>query len=57
MAALFRAYLDWTNKRRDQAQGIHIDPEEHREIDLQADEELDHVDETDIQNQSFRYVL
>ncbi|KAL4735707.1 major facilitator superfamily domain-containing protein [Aspergillus similis] len=57
MAAVFRVYLDWTNKRRDQAQGIHIDPEEHREIDLQADEELDHVDETDIQNQSFRYIF
>ncbi|CBF81557.1 uncharacterized protein ANIA_10720 [Aspergillus nidulans FGSC A4] len=57
MAALFRAYLGWANKRRDQAQGIHIDPEDHREIDLQADEELDHVDETDIQNQSFRYIL
>ncbi|KAL4976630.1 major facilitator superfamily domain-containing protein [Aspergillus desertorum] len=57
MAALFRVYLSWTNKRRDQAQDMHIDPEDHREIDLQADEELDHVDETDIQNQSFRYIL
>ncbi|KAL4999684.1 major facilitator superfamily domain-containing protein [Aspergillus recurvatus] len=57
MVALFRVYLSWTNKRRDQAQGMHIDPEEHREIDLQADEELDHVDETDIQNESFRYIL
>ncbi|OJJ02776.1 hypothetical protein ASPVEDRAFT_131759 [Aspergillus versicolor CBS 583.65] len=57
MAAGFRVYLGWVNNKRDQAQGICIDPEETREIDLHADEELDHVDETDIQNQSFRYIL
>jgi hypothetical protein len=57
MAAVLRLYLSWTNMKRDQAQGVHIDPEETREIDLHADEGLDHVDETDIQNQSFRYII
>lgn len=57
MAVGFRVYLDWANNKRDQAQGICIDPEETRKIDLHADEELDHVDETDLQNQSFRYIL
>lgn len=57
MAAGFRVYLDWVNSKRDRDQGICIDPEETRKIDLHADEELDHVDETDLQNQSFRYIL
>ncbi|KAL4882035.1 major facilitator superfamily domain-containing protein [Aspergillus karnatakaensis] len=57
MAALLRVYLSWTNNKRDQAQGVHINPEETREIDLNADEGLDHVDETDIQNVGFRYIL
>ncbi|KAL4932257.1 major facilitator superfamily domain-containing protein [Aspergillus undulatus] len=57
MAAGFRVYLGWTNSQRDRAQGVHIDPEDHREVDLQADEELEHVDETDLQNKSFRYIL
>ncbi|KAL4788143.1 major facilitator superfamily domain-containing protein [Aspergillus varians] len=57
MAALFRVYLRWTNAKRDRAQGVYIDPEEAREIDLHADEELDRMDETDLQNQGFRYVL
>lgn len=57
MAAGFRVYLGWANNKRDQAQGICIDPEETRKIDLHADGELDHVDETDLQNQSFRYIL
>ncbi|KAL2840759.1 major facilitator superfamily domain-containing protein [Aspergillus pseudodeflectus] len=57
MAAGFRAYLAWTNRSRDKAQGVYIDPEESRKIDLRADEGLDQVDETDIQNLSFRYIL
>ncbi|KAL4808353.1 major facilitator superfamily domain-containing protein [Aspergillus unguis] len=57
MAALFRVYLSWTNSRRDKAQGVHIDPEETREIDLHVDEELNNVDETDLQNRGFRYIL
>ncbi|KAL3455250.1 major facilitator superfamily domain-containing protein [Aspergillus heterothallicus] len=57
MAAGFRVYLAWTNSNRDRAQGVHVNPEESREIDLHADESLDQVDETDIQNMSFRYIL
>ncbi|KAL2852395.1 major facilitator superfamily domain-containing protein [Aspergillus pseudoustus] len=57
MAAGFRAYLAWTNTSRDRTQGVHIDPEEARRIDLRADEALDQVDETDFQNLSFRYIL
>jgi MFS family permease len=57
MAAGFRVYLAWTNSSRDKSQGVHIDPEETRKIDLHADEGLDRVDETDIQNLSFRYIL
>ncbi|KAL3479094.1 major facilitator superfamily domain-containing protein [Aspergillus californicus] len=57
LAAVYRVYLAWENNRRDKLQGVHIDPEEYREIDLHADEELDKVDETDIQNLSFRYIL
>lgn len=53
----FHVYLRWVNGKRDREQGVHIDPEEHREVNLQADEELDQVDETDMQNKSFRYVL
>ncbi|KAH8429218.1 uncharacterized protein LDX57_006885 [Aspergillus melleus] len=57
MAVLLRIYLSWTNSRRDREQGIHIDPEDSREIDLHADEELEGVDETDMQNGGFRYIL
>ncbi|KAA8645314.1 uncharacterized protein ATNIH1004_006733 [Aspergillus tanneri] len=57
MAAVLRVYLAWTNGRRDRDQGIHLDPEDSRAIDLHVDEQLQEVDETDIQNKSFRYIL
>lgn len=53
----FRVYLQWENKRRDAAQEINIDPEGKREVDLQTDKALLSLDETDWENQSFRYVL
>ncbi|KAH8687311.1 major facilitator superfamily domain-containing protein [Tricladium varicosporioides] len=52
-----RFYLFWENKRRDKAQGIHIDAEDSREIDLHTDKALAALDETDWENKSFRYVL
>ncbi|PLN86690.1 permease of the major facilitator superfamily [Aspergillus taichungensis] len=54
---VFHIYLRRVNGKRDREQGVYIDPEEHREVHLQADEELDRVDETDMQNKDFRYVL
>lgn len=57
MAILLRIYLAWTNSRRDREQGVHVDPEDSRGIDLHADEELEGVDETDMQNRGFRYIL
>ncbi|KAJ6099660.1 hypothetical protein N7467_001195 [Penicillium canescens] len=53
----FRFYLMWENARRDKEQGVKIDPEEVRQISLSPDEEVLQVDETDIQNRSFRYIL
>lgn len=52
-----RFYLSWENGRRDKEQGVHIDPEEVRHVDLETDGDLLNVDETDIQNKSFRYIL
>ena len=52
-----RFYLQWENKRRDTAQGVQIDAEGTREVDLQTDGALSSLDETDWENQSFRYVL
>ena len=56
-AVVFRVYLGWENRRRDKQHGVYIDPEETRKIDLHTDEALDHADETDIQNRSFRYIV
>lgn len=50
-------YLDWENRRRDRVQGVKIDPEETRAVDLESDEALADVDETDVQNKNFRYIL
>jgi MFS transporter, ACS family, allantoate permease len=47
----------WENSRRDKEQGMHINPEETRGVDLHADVSLEQVDETDRQNRSFRYIL
>jgi hypothetical protein len=47
----------WENARRDKEQGVKIDPEEVRQISLSPDEEVLQVDETDIQNRNFRYIL
>lgn len=57
MAVIFRVYLDWENRRRDRVQGVKIDPEETRAVDLESDEALADVDETDVQNKNFRYIL
>jgi len=52
-----RVYLDLENKRRDTLQGAHVSAEDVREVDLQTDEALVEVDETDRENKSFRYAL
>ncbi|RJE26627.1 Major Facilitator Superfamily [Aspergillus sclerotialis] len=57
MAVIFRVYLDWENRRRNRAQGVKIDAEETRAVDLESDEALADVDETDVQNKNFRYIL
>ncbi|TVY83359.1 putative transporter [Lachnellula suecica] len=53
----FRFYLQWENNRRDKLQGVHIEAEDVRKVDLQTDEALALLDETDWENKSFRYVL
>ncbi|KAJ4328668.1 hypothetical protein N0V84_000859 [Fusarium piperis] len=55
VAMLF--YLAWENNRRDKEQGVNRDPEETRQVDLNTDGTLLQVDETDIQNRNFRYIL
>ncbi|GKU07219.1 dal5-allantoate and ureidosuccinate permease [Fusarium langsethiae] len=50
-------YLNWENRRRDQEQGEKRDPEESRRVDLSADGMLLQVDETDMENKNFRYIL
>ncbi|KAL4898026.1 major facilitator superfamily domain-containing protein [Aspergillus ambiguus] len=57
LTIIFRVYLDMVNKQRDREQGVHIEAEESRVVHLDTDDSLDEVDETDIQNRSFRYVL
>jgi ACS family allantoate permease-like MFS transporter len=52
-----RVYLGMENKRRDKLQGAHISAEDVRKVDLQTDEALVEVDETDRVNKSFRYAL
>jgi hypothetical protein len=47
----------WENARRDKEQGVKVDPEEVRQINFTPDDDLLQVDETDIQNRSFRYIL
>jgi len=50
-------YLAWENRHRDQEQGEKRDPEESRQVDLGVDGTLLEVDETDMQNRNFRYIL
>lgn len=45
------------NKRRDESQGQHIDPEAVRRVHLDEDMDLASLDETDWKNPSFRYIL
>jgi len=52
-----RVYLDQENKRRDKLQGIHFQAEDVRKVDLQIDQVLVEIDETDRENKSFRYAL
>lgn len=52
-----RVYLMLVNKRRDESQGQHIDPEAARRVNLEDDVDLANLDETDWKNRSFRYVL
>jgi MFS family permease len=53
-----RQYMDWQNKRRDQEQGVHIDPEA-KESERSTEEHLvlSGLDETDLVNRRFRYYL
>ncbi|CAH0025176.1 unnamed protein product [Clonostachys rhizophaga] len=57
LVVALRLYLSWENGRRDKEQGVYVDPEEIRHVDLNVDGTLLQVDETDIQNRSFRYIL
>jgi cell division protein FtsX len=57
LVIVFRFYLVWENARRDKEQGVKIDPEEVRRINISADEDVLHVDQTDKDNRSFRYIL
>ncbi|KAJ2980994.1 hypothetical protein NQ176_g2309 [Zarea fungicola] len=52
-----RIYLMLVNKRRDESQGQHIDPEAVRRVHLDEDMDLASLDETDWKNPSFRYIL
>ncbi|KAJ5860665.1 uncharacterized protein N7529_007975 [Penicillium soppii] len=53
----FRFYLMWENARRDTEQGVKIDPEETRQVNLSEGEDVLQLDQTDQQNRSFRYIL
>ncbi|KAL6355617.1 hypothetical protein LRP88_11220 [Fusarium phalaenopsidis] len=57
LVVAMRFYLAWENNRRDKEQGVQRDPEETRQVDLHTDGTLLDVDETDIQNRNFRYIL
>lgn len=45
------------NRRRNRAQRVHIDAEERQKVDLMRDDVLPRVDETDMKNLGFRYIL
>jgi ACS family allantoate permease-like MFS transporter len=47
----------WENARRDTEQGVKIDPEETRQVNLSEGEDVLQLDQTDQQNRSFRYIL
>ena len=57
MAMIMRMYLDWQNRRRDKAQGVHLDAEKRQDADVVDDDHLTDADETDVKNKQFRYVL
>lgn len=57
LVIVFRFYLMWENARRDKEQGVKIDPEEVRRVNLSTDEVALQVDLTDEENRSFRYIL
>ncbi|RSL95380.1 hypothetical protein CEP52_012069 [Fusarium oligoseptatum] len=57
LVVAMRFYLAWENNRRDKEQGVQRDPEETRQVDLHTDGTLLDVDETDVQNRNFRYIL
>ncbi|KAI9166392.1 transporter [Paramyrothecium foliicola] len=57
LVVALRFYLSWENGRRDKEQGVFVNPEEIRHVDLSTDGALLQVDETDIQNRSFRYII
>ena len=57
LVIMFRFYLVWENARRDKEQGVKVDPEEVRRVNISADEDVLQVDQTDKENRSFRYIL
>jgi hypothetical protein len=57
MAVFLRIYLHWQNQRRDKQQGTYVDPEDSRLEDSQSAVALENLDETDMENKRFRYVL
>ncbi|CAI7666354.1 unnamed protein product [Penicillium palitans] len=57
LVIMFRFYLVWENARRDKEQGVKVDPEEDRRVNISADEDVLQVDQTDKENRSFRYIL
>lgn len=57
MALILRVYLAWLNRRRDRVQRLNIDVEERQKVDLARDDVLAGVDETDMKNLRFRYII
>ena len=57
LVVVFRFYLMWENSRRDKEQGVKVDPEEVRRVNISTDEDVFQVDQTDKENRSFRYIL
>jgi ACS family allantoate permease-like MFS transporter len=57
LVIVFRFYLVWENARRDKEQGVKIDPEEVRRVNISTDDDVLQVDQTDKENRSFRYIL
>jgi ACS family allantoate permease-like MFS transporter len=59
---VLRQYMDWNNKRRDRVQGVCIEAEPSKLIELDGGSGVvqlppSGMDETDLEQESFRYIL